>query len=407
MKRNIACLLLAALSIIILPLLFAQQDQITPKSNPEVEALKKRILELESKLQTVENVEKMELAAKLAEAQAKLRNAEFGKFKNELTESNNEWLKSWSLWFLTIIGIFAAILLGVSYVFWFWLRSRTDELIAGSVEKSLNGFKEAMAQVDTLQNQLAKASDQVNTLQNQIRILEKEHAASVLEGILHNYDWEEEAYPENVKMLTDEALLDLFSHKTRGLIFRYKAGEVLAVRKCPKFVSPVLEFLNSTVDSEFDWKNSFFPEQHLRLFVSFLGEIHTQETHEGLAKLLDSLLLTEDTEIKDVLLTWIVFSLAYVSNELNRGNSVPLLKKAIPHLNIRSDEDQALKNLVGYFDRFNEPDGIKDILTNGLTDRIPEVETRCLELLQKHDPDFVEKWKSEKETANTENKESS
>ena len=40
------------------------------KNGTEVEALKKRISELEGKLQTVENVEKMELAAKLAEAHA-------------------------------------------------------------------------------------------------------------------------------------------------------------------------------------------------------------------------------------------------------------------------------------------------------------------------------------------------
>ena len=147
---------------------FAQQNQSTQKPNPEIEMLKKRILTLENKLQTVENVEKIELAAKLAEAQAKLRNAEFGKFKNELTESNNEWLKSWSLWFLTIIGIFAAILIGISYVFWFWLRSRADQLITDRVEKNLNGFKEAVAQV--------------NTLKNELRTLRKEQAASMLEA---------------------------------------------------------------------------------------------------------------------------------------------------------------------------------------------------------------------------------
>ena len=71
MKRNIACLLLAALSIIILPLLFAQQDQNSQEPDPEIAALKKRISELESKLQIVENIEKMELAAKLADANAK------------------------------------------------------------------------------------------------------------------------------------------------------------------------------------------------------------------------------------------------------------------------------------------------------------------------------------------------
>ena len=167
MKKFITYLSLTILFIIGITFSFAQQNQNTQKSDPEVEVLKKRISELESKLQTVESVEKMELAAKLAEANAKLANAEFGKFERELRDSNDEWLRSW-IAFLTILGVFVAILLGVSYVFWFWLRSRADQLIADRVEKSLNGFKEAV--------------DQVNTLKNQLRILRKEHAASMLEA---------------------------------------------------------------------------------------------------------------------------------------------------------------------------------------------------------------------------------
>ena len=59
------------------------------------------------------------------------------------------------------------------------------------------------------------------------------------------------------------------------------------------------------------------------------------------------------------------------------------------------------------FDTFNEPEGIKEILTNGLTDIMPEVETRCLELLEKRDPKFVNKWRAQKTDANTHNEESS
>ena len=54
-----------------------------------------------------------EAKAKHAEAHAKLIDTEFDKLKGELRESNNDWLKGWSGWFLTIIGIFAAILLGL------------------------------------------------------------------------------------------------------------------------------------------------------------------------------------------------------------------------------------------------------------------------------------------------------
>lgn len=46
-------------------------------------------------------------------------------------------------------------------------------------------------------------------------------------------------------------------------------------------------------------------------------------------------------------------------------------------------------------------EGIKDILTNSLTKYMPDVEQRCLQLLEKHVPDFVNDWK-EKENTNTE-----
>ena len=74
----------------------------------EVDALQNRVSELEGKLQTVENVEKMELAAKLAEAEARLINTEFGKLKLELKDSNQQWLRNWIfiiLGFLSVVGI--------------------------------------------------------------------------------------------------------------------------------------------------------------------------------------------------------------------------------------------------------------------------------------------------------------
>ena len=402
MKTFVACLLLGLSLTIIASLLSAQQNQSSQKPNLEVEALKKRISVLESQLQTVENVEKMELAAKLADANEKLRNAEFGKFERELRDSNNEWLRTWSLWFVSIIGFLVLIVGGA---FWFWLRSRADQLIADRVEKSLNGFKAAVEQVDTLKNELKEAVGQVNILQNQIRILEKEHAVSVLADSVH-LDYSESLDSEQIKPIPDRALLDLLADKTRDLDFRYKAAEVLAVRKNPKLVLPVLELLNSVVDSRVDWENSYDQELRLRRLVNFLGQLHTQESYEGLAKFLDRL-LTEDIKLKDLFLTWTVFSLAYVSKGLNNGDSVPILRRAIPHLDVRPDEDKALNHLAEHFEKFNEPEGIKGLLVNGLTDEMPGVEAKCLELLQKHDPEFVEKWQAEKETVNAENGESS
>ena len=245
----------------ITPLLFAQHDQNLKKSDSEVEGLKRRISELENQLQTVENVEKMELAAKLTDANAKLTNAEFGKFKNELRESNNEWLKSWSLWFLTIIGIFVAILIGVSYVFWYWLSMQANQLIADKVGESLNEFKEALAQQEVIKNQL--------------EVLEKEHTVSVLENSPEYYLRDESLHTEQINALQEEVLLRVFGDETRLLEIRCNAAEVLAARKSPLLVLPLLEFLNSAVDSDSDWIASFDIQRLPHRLVGFLGCIHT------------------------------------------------------------------------------------------------------------------------------------
>ena len=395
MKSTTFYLLLAALLGITAFLSFAQQNQSTQKPDPEVETLKKRILELENKLQTVENIEKMELAAKLAEAQAKLRNAEFGKFERELRDSNRKWLTGWILFFL-------AILAAVGRALWLQFKSKTDQLIEDEVEKSLDGFKEAMNQVDTLNNELKKASAQANILQDQIRILEKEHAASMLRNFIY---YRPEHYPEQIKFLPEQALLDVFSDETRHRELTGKAAEVLANRKSTRLISPALKYLNSIIDSDFDWEQNFETQYYMGDLANFLGYIGTPEAYEGLKKFLERL-LTENPEDKGKVLTPTAFSLADVSNKLNKGDSVSILKKAIPFLKDASYEDQALKNLAEYFDRFNEPEGIKEILTHRAADRMPEVETRCLQLLQKHDPEFVKQWKAREADTNTQNEES-
>ena len=79
-----------------------------------------------------------------------------------------------------------------------------------------------------------------------------------------------------------------------------------------------------------------------------------------------------------------------------------MLREVIPDLKELEQDEVELITLAKYFDKFNEPEGIKEILTNGLTDNMPDVEKQCLELLEKHDPDFVKEWKAQKETTNTE-----
>ena len=61
--------------------------------------------------------------------------------------------------------------------------------------------------------------------------------------------------------------------------------------------------------------------------------------------------------------------------------------------------------MARHFDKFNEPEGIKEILTHHASDKMPELEEKCLELLEKYDADFVKEWKAQKEDTNTESEE--
>ena len=378
MKEFIACLLLGAL-LGMMPLQSpAQQDQNAQPPDSEVEALKKRVLALEKQLQTVENIEKMELQAKLAEANAKLTGADFGAFKNEVWIDNEERMRRWSHWFFGILGIIVVISGGAV---WLLLKS----LIADRVEKNLNGFKEAV--------------DAQNAIKSELRGLEKAHAASMLKSIIHTYVSDGDPYPKQIEALREETLLQVFEDNNYDLEITHKAAEVLAARKFTGLVSPMLNLLNLFADSNSDID---YPLDQARLIdcVIFLGRIETPEVHQALKRFLYHL-LTDNPKHKDLFLTRTVFVYANISVKLGIGDSVSIMRKAIPYLkNIETGNLQSLSELTEYFDIFNEPEGIKEILTNHLEDEIPNMESlqksiedKCLELLQKYDPKFVSEWK--------------
>ena len=396
MQKSIAYLLLVVLLGMTSPLLPAQQNQNPQKSDSEIKLLEKRVSELEKQLQTVENVEKMDLQAKLAEANAKLADAEFGKFKRELKDSNEEWLRGWSSWFLgiflAIIAIFVAILLGVSRVFWFWLKSEANRLITDTVERSINGFKEAVEAQDVIKDQL--------------KVLEKERAVSVLDRMF-NLDSTDYPSPKEIERLREETLLQVLSDEEYRMAYRCKAAEVLAHwKKSPQLVSPTLEILNSLLGSDIDsYPKSFVAPK----FIKFLKQVPTPAAYQGLTKILDRLLIGNPKD-KDSFLTQTVSSLTGVGIKLDIGDSVPILRRAISHLKVTQLEREDLSDLAGYFDRFNESKGIKEILTNHVRDKIPgftqwqkHVEDRCLELLQKHDPEFVKEWRTRETTTDNSN----
>ena len=380
MKLNIIYLLLIALLGIIVSASIAQQNQNIPKTDTEVEKLKKRITELEGKLKIVENVEKMELAARLAEAQAKLIDTEFGKLKLELKDSNQQWLRNWIFIILGILSV-------VGFTLWKRLTTKMDGLIENEVNKRLTDFEGAI--------------EKVKILEPKVRILNKEHAASVLERFR---SYRPEHYPEQVKELEEQAILDVFSDETRHLEYRMKAAEVLANRESAELVSPVLKCLNSYIDSDFDWDQDYRTQHLLCYLIDFIQPVNMTKTYETLNRFLEQL-LSEKPEVKRFIITSITISLVNANSELNKKNSVSVIRNALPILDIQSDDEDALRDLVEYFNKFQEYEAIKEMLTNGLTERIPEVEEQCLELLPEQYSDFVKDWKEKKEDTNTESEE--
>ena len=391
MKFNTIFYLLIALLGLTVSASIAQQNQNVLKTDTEVEKLKKRVSELEGKLKTVETVEKMELKAKLAEAEEKLLNAEIDKYKRGLKDENDEWLRTWSLWFVGIIGFFV---LFVGGSFWYWLRSRSDQLIVNEIEKRINKFQEAVVRVDSLDEQIS--------------ILEIKHALSVLQdypvGILTELD----RHPDRIKTLSDEVLLDAFSEKTPDLQTKWVISDILVARGTTEFVSPVLKFLNSIIDGDIDlFSNvnfSYDPRYHLSGLVCFVGIIPTEESYSGLKSILNRL-LTENSEYKDLLVEWTAYSLAMVSVALNRKDSINVLIKSIPEWNFLSSEQEAIEETVNNFNLLNKQEVIKEIYNTHIKGKFHELEDTCLDLLQEKFQDWVRERREEKAANNTEGEE--
>ena len=363
MKISIISLFLIALLGIIVSASIAQQNQNVPKTGSEVEALKIQRQTLENEKIGLET-KLTEAKAKHAEAHAKLIDTEFDKLKGELRESNNDWLRAWSGWFLTIIGIFAAILLGVSYVFWFWLKSKTDKLIANEVEKSINRFKEAV--------------EQVNILEDRLKILQKEQAAFILESSMNTY-YDRSTYPQSIEVLEEETLLRIFSDEKYRLPIRHKAAEVLADKQSEQLVSPALKLLNSVVGLELEGGKDYWYCD----LPNFIAKTSTQDAYQGLKTFLNRL-LSENLKRKDWFLTQTVFSLAHLGIELKIKDSVDMMREVIPDLKKIEQYEIEIITLAEYFDKFQEPEGIRQILEHPEADEMPAVKTKCLELLKKY-----------------------
>ena len=391
MKVFIASLLFLASLVMRVPVLFAQQDPSYQKLVQEVKVLKEQVSTLQDQLQTVENVEKMKLSAELAAAKTELINTEFSKFERELRDSNDGWLMKWNGFFIGVLAVFLGLLALVGRSLWLQFKSDTDRLIANEVGKRVNRFEEAV--------------DRLDEIKDQLKVLQAGHAISVLEHFTPYYSSEESHYREQTTLIPEEALVQVLGDETRYLSLRLKAADVLAYRKSPLLVAPLLELMHSIVDDDRVYHYHDINSWGYQL-IKPLGQIHTQASYQGLKKFLNRL-LTEDLAHKGLLLPSTVFTLAAVSVELNEGDLVSILRESIADLEVDSHHEDALIKFAEYFDKFKEPEGIRNILTNGLTDKMPNVETRCLGLLAEYDPNFVNDWRERKASANTETEETS
>ena len=176
-QEFIVYLLLGLLLSIVVSSSFGQQNQNTQEQ--EIEILKNRVSELEGKLQTVENVEKMELAAKLI-------NSEFGKFERELRNSNDKWLWGWTTFFVAIVAIVVTV---TGVAFWVVVKS----MIANRVEENLKEFQESV--------------EQVKIQQEKIRIIEREYAALMLAKPQEISEGGEYIYPDTVMSLSKQTIM--------------------------------------------------------------------------------------------------------------------------------------------------------------------------------------------------------
>ena len=330
---------------------FAQQAPNYQELVEEVETLKEEVSVLQGELKKVENVEKLKLLAERDDAKVKLINVEFGKFERKLRDFNHGWLMAWNLFFLAVLAFIVAGIAVLAALSWLQFQSSVDQKVADEVEKSVNGFKEAVSEV--------------NILAEKIRILNKEHAARVVKDTMHAALSDADSHPEEIKALLEEALLDVLRDGTSDKGIKIRILKILVHRGSTQVVSPTFELLNSTLDSHQDKELRSDTIISLHELINLLGYTPTEETYKGLIKFLDRLVLREDTKLTDFLLAATGYSFAKVGQELNKEDWMSLLKTSFSRLD-------------------NEPETIRGILDH-LPDEMPSVDIfkeYLLELLE-------------------------
>ena len=239
---------------------------------------------------------------------------------------------------------------------------------------------------------------------NPLRSLEKKYVASVLENFTTAGFMLEQILPGKTKALPEQALLDVFTDGASTPKLKYRAACSLVDKGSTRFIPLLLEFVNDIVDSDRDIKEGDGTGEGITEFQYLLGYLRTPEAYEGVKKFLHRL-LTEDLKHRDIFIDGTIIALTDISVVLNRRDAIPLIKLAMFHFVYPPNE--GLISVAENFWAMNEPSYLKHILTHHVTNEMPDVEEVCLELLEEFDPDFVREWKAQKETANTQSKETS
>lgn len=237
-----------------------------------------------------------------------------------------------------------------------------------------------------------------------LREREKQHTAFVLDFFKDEEKVYERSRPPQIEALSEQALSDVFCDETSSLKIKYRAALILLVlKKSTKFAPICLEFLKLMVNKEVD-KKDFEKWLDVVGFADLLLDLSIIEAYQEIKDFIHYL-LTENPRHRNFFIDLAVLSLTNRILLSNKREVIPILKSIMSHFQCFSSNH--LMWMAECFDKFQDTVGIKDILTNHLTDEMPDVETQCLALLQKHDPDFVKQWKLKKESANTQNEKSS
>ena len=236
------------------------------------------------------------------------------------------------------------------------------------------------------------------------RSLRKKRVASILENFTRGEFCLECFFPRKTEALPEQALLDVFCDGMSTLKLKYRAASTLIDKKSTRFVPIILEFVNYIVDADLNIQEDSETAEYITEFQYLIGRLTTPDAYEGIKKFLNRL-LTEDLKHHDIFIDGAIIALTNISHRLNRRDEIPLIKSALFHFIYPPNE--GLISVAENFGAMNEPSLLKYILTEHVTNEMPDVEEVCLELLEELDPEFVKEWKVRKETPNTQTEEPS